>query len=193
MSERFQISGNGDGTYLVIDTMTEEPVLLNSRADVYSAPEANAQWTADHLNLAEDRKAGLLSVATPESAVKPEPEGLADWERELLELPEPEEFSPDPAALLHVANPEPGIALVSRRVEPRHAAPNAPNPSAYQLAYEVGAYRTGAHQGEKYVRRALELVTDDMPYALHSALWSALAYLESARETAENLPEWLSR
>lgn len=88
MSERYEISDQGDGTAIVIDTHTDQPVFTADGTRVYEAPTENAQWTADRLNRAEARKSAPA--------------------------PEPEPVRPNLAALLHVmAHAEPTFSVPS--------------------------------------------------------------------------------
>lgn len=74
MSNRYEISDQGDGTAIVIDTESCLPIFTTDGTHIYEAPIANAQWTADRLNRAEVRMLDSLAriaVAIEEAEAEP--------------------------------------------------------------------------------------------------------------------------
>lgn len=57
--------------------------------------------------------------------------------------------------------------------------------SEWSLAWQVGAYKSGARAAEKALREVVAMLEDGTAYALRSRVERALNSLESAREVAE--------
>lgn len=147
---------------------------------LFAAPEYEPTHAAPKPN-----PAALLHVATlPEQAVSPltaavlrvktAMENLADWERELLELPLAES---EPVPALDTYDFETGTpdGLVKRN-------PDLAN------AWGLGAYRSGARAAQRSLRQAIDAVHNGDVNMPRLTVWldAAMRSLESAEKIAES-------